>query len=89
MTTTTKNEALNEDMQREAEAFKAPYPPASPQPAMRPMPAQTIKAVVLPVDQYNEIITGLQHAPKNVVDPILRGLSGVQVQDVNIGPRSP
>ena len=37
MTTTTKNEALNEDMQREAEAFKAPYPPASPQPAMRPM----------------------------------------------------
>ena len=54
-----------------------------------PQPPETIKAVVIPVDQYNEIISGLQHAPKNIADPILRSLAGIQVHDINIGPREP
>lgn len=54
-----------------------------------PQPAQTMKAVIIPVDQYQEILSGLSEAPKRIADPILRSLAGVQVHDVNIGPREP
>ena len=54
-----------------------------------PKAPETIKAVIIPLDQYNEIIGGLQHAPKNIADPIMRALVNIQVHDVNIGPREP
>lgn len=56
-------------------------------PAAVPMPPQTIKAVVMPLDLFNRVHDALREAPHRHVDHVLKECATLQVNDVNIGPR--
>ena len=50
-------------------------------------PPQTIKAVVIPLDLFNRIHDLVREAPHRHADPLLKEMQGLQIHDVNVGPR--
>ncbi len=46
--------------------------------------AQTIKAVVLPLDQFERVMDALREAPHRYADSVIKELRGVQVHDIKV-----
>lgn len=57
-------------------------------PAPKAIPAQTIKAVVVPLDLFNRIHDLVREAPHRHADPLLKEMGSLQIHDVNVGPRT-
>jgi len=56
-------------------------------PEIPQIPAQTIKAVVIPLDLFNRIHDLIREAPHRHADPLLKEMAQLQIHDVNLGPR--
>ena len=57
-------------------------------PEIPQLPPQTIKAVVIPLELFNQIHDLVREAPHRHADPLLKQMAGLQIHDVNVGPRT-
>ncbi len=58
-----------------------PESPSKPEPQLE---QSTIKAVVIPMDQFERVMDALREAPHRYADSVIRELRGVQVHDIKV-----